>query len=152
MSYYTTMEELKGLVFTGVASGSGGDGDEIRFEADNGDVYKMCHHQDCCESVYLDDVIGDLADLVNTPILDAREETSGKRDEGERALLDGEEYVMHKLQSFGTDTQQDYCADESETWTFYLFRTIKGSVTIRWYGTSNGYYSESVDIYKEDAK
>jgi len=98
--------------------------DEIVFTLDNGEIYKLYHSQDCCESVSIDDVVGELSDLVGKPLLMA-EEVSDETNPGAR------------------DTY-----DESFTWTFYKFATINGYVTIKWYGTSNGYYSESVDFDK----
>jgi len=144
---YVKMEDLEGLTFTGIVHLCANDGDELRMTANNGDVYRMYHEQDCCETVVLEEVVGDLNDLIGTPILSARESSNQDHKQAENDLLDGEEYVMMKLNTFSDNTVE--YADASETWTFYSFRTIKGSVTLRWYGTSNGYYSESVDIYRE---
>lgn len=95
------------------------DDDELLFNMSNGVIYKQFHSQDCCETVYLEDIEGDLNDLIGVPILNAERVTS--------------------------DTSTD---DESSTWTFYKFATIKGYVTIRWYGASNGYYSEEAYFCK----
>ncbi len=95
---------------------------ELVFTTTDGEKYKMYHEQDCCESVSIEDICGNLDDLIGSPLLIA-EEVFGSSDPGPLALYDG-----------------------SYLWTFYKFVTIKGSVTIRWYGTSNGCYSESVDF------
>ena len=91
--------------------------DDILFVTDEG-TYRMYHDQCCCESVTINDIDGDIQRLVGDTILDAREEVS----ESDREL------------------------DSTYTWTFYIIRTVTDSVTIRWYGTSNGYYSEEVSF------
>jgi|SRR6266404_374644 len=69
-------------------------------------------------SVYIDDICGDITNLIGRPILQT-------------------ECISNK--------------NSDETWTFYKFSTVKGTVTIKWRGTSNGYYSEEVS-YSESIK
>lgn len=100
--------------------------DEFKFACSDDSIYLMYHSQDCCESVSIEEIIGDLEDLIGNPLL-ISEEVS---------------HINETPPEFvGTDKDH---VDESYTWTFYKFATVKGSVTIRWYGSSNGYYSESV--------
>jgi hypothetical protein len=105
----------------------GGAGDDsIKFTCTDGTQYQMYHYQDCCESVYVEDIAGDLQDIVGSPILVAEELSSSEDPPGVKL--------------------SDY--RESFTWTFYKLDTAKGGVTIRWYGSSNGYYSERVDFHE----
>ena len=52
-----------------------GENDEIVFTVDDGSQYRLYHNQDCCESVTVEDIIGNLDDLVGAPILMAEEVT-----------------------------------------------------------------------------
>lgn len=102
------------------------DNDELFIKFSDGHVLKMCHDQDCCESVVIDDITGDWSDLIGKPLLVADVRAS---EENPRLETD------------------DDCWDYSNTWTFYSFRGNGGSVDVRWHGSSNGYYSEQVDAY-----
>lgn len=113
--------------------------DEIRFEDTDGATYRLYHEQDCCESVTVEDIIGDLDDLVGSPLLLA-EEISNAWDAPATSK------VMHALLVHEPLPN----SDDSFTWTYYKLATIKGHVDIRWYGTSNGYYSESVSFGRFD--
>ena len=57
--------------------------------------------------------------------------------------------VAEEVSSDGAPPPDRQWGVDSYTWTFYRFQTIRGSVTVRWLGESNGYYSESVDLYTE---
>ena len=123
MNYYNVkhvpIDDMVGKTFRSVENI---DDEELKFTTVDGECYTFYHSQDCCESVSIEDICGDLADLENSMLLLAEESSNHEDDEN------------------------NY---ESVTWTFYKFSTIKGSVTVRWCGCSNGYYSEGVDLRLE---
>lgn len=49
------------------------DKDEILFTSTTGKQWKMYHDQYCCESVEVEDIIGTLSDLLNSPMIMAEE-------------------------------------------------------------------------------
>jgi hypothetical protein len=99
--------------------------DRMFFVVSDVEVYVMYHEWDCCEDVRIDDICGDLTDLIGSAIVCA-EEASSKDHNGDAVFAESE---------------------ESFTWTYYKLDTVKGGVSIKWYGESNGYYSEEVGLY-----
>ena len=126
-----TIISIIGKNFDEISNGKEGD-KELIFTTSDNKKYLMSHRQDCCEIVEVEDIIGDLKDLMGSPILLA-EETSSE-----------ENPVGFIIPEYVKDEKYDWRGGFS--WTFYKLATIKGYVTIRWSGTSNGCYSESVDF------
>ena len=114
------ISELIGKTITEI-NGMVEDGNFITFKTSDGCEYQMYHNQDCCESVTIDDILGDVDDLIGSPILGA-----------EKCTNEG------SLDKYG----------DTFTWTFYHFVTAKGYLNLKWFGESDGNYSESVDFCK----
>jgi len=123
---------LKGKTLKSVVN----NGDELLFTTDDGEEYRQIYYEDCCASCSVEEIHGNLEDLVGSPILMAEEVSSSEPNTELQAK-------RAKEKSEAEAADEYYYFEDSETWTFYKAATIKGSVTIRWYGSSNGYYSES---------
>ena len=143
-------EQLKGMTIseiTGCEIGS----ESIEFDTKEGPRFRLMYHQDCCASCSVEEIIGDIQDLVGSPILLAEKVSSKEPDE--KTLEERKaEYAKEGKDSY-YKTLEHFLSSryESETWCFYKLSTIKGSVTLRWYGSSNGYYSESATFEVEVA-
>jgi hypothetical protein len=130
MTYYRYNKSREFNVLLGkTLSSIKNNGNELIFECTDGTKYIQFHQQDCCESVGIEDIEGDLQSLIGNPLLVAEESQPD---------------FPGKSEVYGENSY----ADESYTWTFYKLATINGHVDIRWYGSSNGYYSESVNFYE----
>ena len=107
--------ELEGKVIIDVIKKD----DSITFKT-NKQTYVLKHMQECCEDVIIDDICGDLKDLINETIIKAEKVTNENINEEEERCF---------------------------TWTFFHISTLKTNITIKFYGTSNGYYSETAELY-----
>jgi len=112
------IDTMLGLTLVSI-EGMGKGCETVVFKTKCGRQFKMMHVQDCCETVSVEDVVGDPADLIGHPLLMAEESSN-----------------------------QSETRAGSETWTFYKFATSRGYVTLRWLGQSNGYYSEAVSFFE----
>lgn len=101
----------------------------------SGNRLHIYHDCDCCESVILIDIVG------------------GNIDElvGQKIVSIKSVYKRSDERLFGEDSGY---LDDSNTWTFVTISTLKDDITLRWHGSSNGYYSEYVDFayYDENNK
>jgi hypothetical protein len=115
------MEGLIGKTVTKVYGGEVGD-EYLILQLDDGRCAVWWHYQtDYTEYVRIEEVAGGLRDL------------HGK--------------IVHYKE---TENDSEFTEHASSTWTFYDFTTTKGTVTFRWLGESNGYYSEAVDTWLGD--
>jgi hypothetical protein len=115
--------DIKILIGKTLTKATGKEGDEeVVFEVSDGTIFKLAHFKECCETVIVADICGDMADLVGSPILQAESSSEDKTDPGPD------------------------CG--ALKWTFYRITTQKGQVVIRWVGESNGYYGVDVDFVK----
>lgn len=96
----------------------------VRIKTAEGNELLLRYEQDCCASCSIAQVDGDPLDLLGAPLRMCE-------------LVDNDE-----------PAREDY--EESFTWTFVKFATVHGYVTLRWYGSSNGYYSEAPTAYYND--
>lgn len=117
MNEFRNFSDLVGETLTQVIGLQNGS-NEINFACKSGKVFRMYHSQECCENVVIEDLVGDVSDIVNGKPINLAEQVSNP-------------------EPYKPDT-------DSYTWTFYRIQAGECIVTIRWLGTSNGFYSETV--------
>lgn len=111
------IDVLVGKTLTGIWLSA--ERDVLGFACSDGEHYALGHDQGCCETVVLEEIVGDILDLVVAPILMAEKSTMTERLEHHECDVD---------------------------WTFYKLATSKGYVTLRWCGYADTQYSTEVSF------
>lgn len=113
---YSKIENLQGLRVSEIDDL----GDSVLITTECGRQFLITHNQQCCENVFQESVDGKWESLIGKVIVHvSQSESPGDDDDG--LLL-------------------------SQTNTTIILAVDDSTVISRWVGTSNGYYSERVDI------
>lgn len=119
-----SLKNLENLVIENVEGCYKGS-DTMKITFTNG-MYVIFKYPDVFSNVDIDDVNGDVETLIGQRLLKLDVRMSNEMD---------------------NNNEPDY----SKLWTFYTFATVKGYVDVKWYGSSNGWYSVCVDWKIYDA-
>lgn len=115
----------------------------VRFRLSTGEVLELAHRKECCESVIIESIVGDLRDLVGSPITMA-DEVSVEDLRVPEAIQAQWDEERKERESVGEHFEEP----QSRSWTFYKLATIKGYIDIRFFGSSSGHYSESAELFE----
>lgn len=115
---YCGFSSLAGKTITSI---EGLNSDHVTIKTECGKTYGMRHFQDCCESVSLKEVLGNVDSIIGKEVRYANEDTS--------------------------DCSGEW---SSGTRTTFTIHTNGGSLILIWEGYSNGYYGEGVSFYEDD--
>lgn len=116
------LDKMHGLIVTNIDISD----DDILITTEGNNQFRFYHDQECCESVYIYDCNDDLKVLENKKL--------------ESVFYD----CIHNVDPDDITNSDQY--RESFTWTNVYFVTNEKTVCVRWYGESNGYYNETIDI------
>jgi hypothetical protein len=113
------IKELVGETLTHIDTDE--NNNEIMLTTASGRIVKILHYQDCCESVRIEDTLGNWHDLIGKVIVYANQESI-----------------------YSGDPPPKY--PDSWTRTNFTFQVDDATVISRWIGESSGYYSEEVSV------
>jgi hypothetical protein len=92
------------------------DGRDVDLSFEDGSSMRFYSVQDCCNEMYIEDGADDVPSLVGEVVT-----------------------ICEAVQGAAPEGVEVRCAQEYEEWTFLKIN----HVTLRWFGTSNGYYAMS---------
>jgi hypothetical protein len=116
--YNNKLDELNGLLVKHIDC----DDEQLIIEVEDGRRFSFCHEQDCCESVSVYSVDGNLKEL------------QGKK--------------LVRIDCDNVDPDDYVLGEHVDSYTFTNVRFITDEQTslVRWFGESNGYYGEGISF------